>query len=672
MDIMKRIMIVLCVSFIIPLIAMAIHLTTNEYSSSVDTYMNYMTGMLENINDSTTDYVDDLKAQAQNNANSNEFRQFFKNTDSQHHLNEAKYALRRIVDYSENTKNAALLSLSGYLIMSNQSLPENYIPSYNMLDEIRTQKKARIDFKVFQHDSNLYFTVYAPVMVNGEAAGYYLQFVDTSYLETLLSVHKSYREDEFFIIDSNDNVLSPNRFAHISDEYDVNRHELFAAKFGTAKAWSYDTLHDFEYKDFDTDEKMLALFFRDEPTQLCFVYACPDSQFSKSRTSVLLIILSYTTLMAILIAVVFVKMGKLVQKSFAEIFKAIEIYEMGDWTYRPNVDSDDEPGKIAKALWALAQNLNQMYTDVKFNEYRYKLAMEFSGDLIFDHNLSSNVFETDRVKWESLFPFPYVKNEKKLSEELVSRMHPEDVDKFEKYRKKLFQACYDEIEQQFSVEFRVQLKDEQYHWIERNDVLVKGMSDNIEHIIGTIILVDERKNNEIALTQKATIDSLTGLYNRAAFISKVDKAISTGKLSTGAVIFIDLDDFKFINDTYGHDAGDDVLRFVGSVIRDVTGNDGFGGRYGGDEFLIFLKNKNIATAIASQLLDGFAKDFAVRGTSNIIKIHSSIGIANYPDHDETVDGLIKKADDAMYYSKKHGKNRYVLYDICKGVAENED
>jgi len=672
LSMIKRIMLLLCISFIVPLAIMAIHLAANEYNSSVDSYVDYMTGVLENINKETTSYIDDLSARAMDMANSYEFRQYFKDTSNEEYSAMAATNLRKIADYSSQAKNVALLNLGGNMLMSAASLPVDWTPAINVLDDVRFKQKIRIDFSVFQHDSNLYFTVYAPVIINGETKGYYVQFVDTSHLEMLLSTHKSYRADEFFIIDSTDNILSPNRFVHLSEEYDVDRHDLFASKFHTIGAWSFNKLYTVEYRNFKTNEKMLALFIRDEDTNLCFVYACPNAQFSKGRTSVILIIFAYTICMALIIGFTFVKMNKKLKVAFEEIFKAIEIYEMGDWTYRPNVDEDNELGTISKSLWNLAQNLNAMYSDIKFNEYRYKLAMEFSGDLIFDYDLKSNVFETDRIKWESLFPFEYVKNEKKLSEELVSRMHPEDIDKFEKYRKQLFQACYDEIEKQFSTEFRVKLKDEQYHWIEKSDVLVKGAEDAIEHIIGTIVLIDERKNSELALTQKATMDALTGLFNRSAFISKAEKVLMREKLSTAAVIFIDLDDFKFINDTYGHEAGDDVLRFVGSVIRDVTGDSGFGGRYGGDEFLIFLKDKNIATAIAAQLLEGFAKDFAVRGTDSIIKIHSSIGIANHPDHADNIDDLIKRADDAMYYSKKNGKNRYVLYDVCKGVTNDED
>ena len=100
-------------------------------------------------------------------------------------------------------------------------------------------------------------------------------------------------------------------------------------------------------------------------------------------------------------------------------------------------------------------------------------------------------------------------------------------------------------------------------------------------------------------------------------------------------------------------------------------NNGFGGRYGGDEFLLFLNDKSIATQVADKILATLAKDFTVRGTNSVIKIHSSIGISMYKDHDTTVDGLIKKADNAMYYSKKHGKNRYTIFDINKGDYESE-
>lgn len=671
MKLVRQIMIIMVLSFIIPFIAMSINLATYEYNNSVDTYMSYMSSMLLNINSETSAYVTDINAHASDIAGSNAFRQLFKDTANPILLSEAVNNLDYAVNYSQYTRNAVIINLDGEVIISQKALPRNYSPNMNLLARARNQKSVMIDTKFFQHDSQILFTVYAPIISSGQVQGFYVQFMSADSLEMLAATHKIYINDEFFMIDGNNMLISDNKFIKITDGIDISKNE-FINNFKTIEAWGVDEIHTFKYYDSNGRTKKIAMFIRDSVTNICYVYACPVSKFSEGSSAIMWIILIYALLIGAIVTVAYVLLQKRLNKGFAEIFKTIEIYEMGDWTYRPSVITDDELGTISKSLWNLAQNLNKMYVDIKFKEYRYKLAMEFSGDLMFDYNLKTNIFVTDKNKWESFLPIPHLKNEKRISEELIKIMHPDDVDRFIKYRKMLENECDNGQERQFSTEFRIKLKDEKYHWFEKKDVLVKGMSENIEHIIGTFVIIDERKNSELALTQKATMDSLTGLYNRFTFINKADEELKGGSLDSAAVVFIDLDDFKFINDTYGHDVGDDVLRFVSTVIKSTTTGNGFGGRYGGDEFLIFLEDEKIAEQTASEILKGLSKEFKVRGSGDILKIKCSIGISKYPYHDTEIDGLIKKADNAMYYIKKNGKNRYNIYDGNKGAKSSEN
>ncbi len=670
MKIIKHIMAGLLAAFILPLLAMTIHLTAYVHSNSENTYHSYMSSMLQNIKDETAEYVSSLVSQVENISDSHSFKQLLKNVNDPAAAAAAKHDLDIAVSYSDSAYNGAILTLDGNVLLHYKPLSDNYEPNYDFLIQARTTKKAAIDFRFSDYNSNLYFAVYTPILIDGNVEGYYVHFVNSTHMVSSLSMHKSHLSDDFFIIDGNNNLLSTDKFINITDGIDITKND-FANQFQTIEAWYTNKVYSIEYFNKDKKEKMSAMFMRDSLTNLCYVFTCPVNKFSQSSNTVMLIVLIYSVCTALIVFSVYAFTQKHTHRSFSEIFRTIDIYEMGDWTYRPQITTEDEIGKISNSLWNMAQNLSRMYMDIKFNEHRYKLAMEFSGDLIFDYDLEHNVFESDRRKWEDLFDIPYTKNEKKISEEFVKKMYPDDTEAFQNYRKQLTLDCYNEVEKQSSIEFRIKLKDGQYHWLERKDVLIKGMSDNIEHIVGIFVLIDERKNSELSLTMKATMDSLTGLYNRFTFINKVDEFLKLGNLDSAAVIFVDLDDFKFINDTYGHDAGDDVLRFVGKVIREVSDQKGFGGRYGGDEFLLFLKDKSLAEQAAQDILSGLAKEFTVRGNGNVLNIHSSIGIAKFPDHDTDVEGLIKKADDAMYYSKKNGKNRYNVYDIIKGETNNE-
>lgn len=670
MNLIKRILIIFSISFLIPILIMMIHLTAYEYNITYNSYLETMTQALENMRDEARTYVRDLELQIERNADSDSFRNLLEDTDNPRFMEDANNEIKKIINYSSNAENIIIISLDGSVITSYEAVSSRCIIDYDIMATARAAKQTIVDFRFFESGSNLYFTAYNPIIRDGEVLGYYVQFCNTDYLEVLLSAHRINTRMKFLIIDSDNTVVSENRFYNLNDTASSTDSEVFENRFKSSAAWVQNKIHSIKYLS-EKRENMRAVFVREEQTNLCFMYTCPKSMFTVNGKYIMIIIVVYMILILGLLFLICGYMNRYLKKAFNEIFKTIEIYEMGDWTYRPNVNLSDEMGSIANSLWKLAQNLNRMYMDMSFNEYRYKLAMEFSSDIIYDYDLTKNVMDSDKRKWDTIFPFEFVRNEKKIFEEFIKYIHPEDLKNFEDYRKRLLKDSYDEIEKQTSIEFRMKLTDGVYHWIGRNDVLVKGVSDTIEHIIGTYMIIDEKKNSELALTKKATIDSLTGLYNRFTFINKTTERLESGELENAAFIFVDLDDFKFINDTYGHDAGDDVLRFVGSVIQNVTEGHGFGGRYGGDEFLLFLEDKNIATASAQNILDQLAKDFNVRGKQIVLKIHSSLGISYYSEHGTEVEGLIKKADNAMYYSKKHGKNRYTVFDKEKGDYGSE-
>ncbi|BCB02148.1 DUF4084 domain-containing protein [Bacillus sp. KH172YL63] len=157
-------------------------------------------------------------------------------------------------------------------------------------------------------------------------------------------------------------------------------------------------------------------------------------------------------------------------------------------------------------------------------------------------------------------------------------------------------------------------------------------------------------------------DSLTSLTNRRYFEEAVERAI--GESSPGermAVLFIDLDRFKFINDTLGHHIGDLLLIAVADILKKIVGEDNIVSRQGGDEFMILLMNtsKEEAGCIADLIVKELENPIGING--NELFITSSIGITLYPDHGNDVDTLIKRADIAMYSAKELGENGYQFF-----------
>jgi len=159
---------------------------------------------------------------------------------------------------------------------------------------------------------------------------------------------------------------------------------------------------------------------------------------------------------------------------------------------------------------------------------------------------------------------------------------------------------------------------------------------------------------------QARHDALTGLPNRVYFTDRVGHMISSATTEAFAVMVLDLDRFKEVNDTLGHQIGDDLLRLVGTRLRATVAPEGVVARLGGDEFAVITPAED-ADRVIEQLRAAFDEPFLVEGLH--FDIDASIGSARYPDHGATVDDLLKAADVAMYVAKEHRRG-FVVYEAA--------
>ena len=175
--------------------------------------------------------------------------------------------------------------------------------------------------------------------------------------------------------------------------------------------------------------------------------------------------------------------------------------------------------------------------------------------------------------------------------------------------------------------------------------------------------ITERKKAEEQIRHLANHDALTGLPTKYLAKEKMRDSFAMAERHAWkiAVMFIDLDDFKAVNDTLGHDAGDDLLKQVGERFSLCLRDTDLVARIGGDEFLVIqteVKTDDGAIKVAQNLISSAMAPFNINGHD--IKIGASIGIALFPDHAKDEDSMIKIADTAMYEAKKSGKNQYSI------------
>ena len=202
----------------------------------------------------------------------------------------------------------------------------------------------------------------------------------------------------------------------------------------------------------------------------------------------------------------------------------------------------------------------------------------------------------------------------------------------------------------------------------------------MEHMVSGFIITKDKKYLGMAngydllneMTQRkqkhlfglAHFDQLTGLPNRTLLIDRLNQAISVSNRASRAIslLFIDLDGFKPVNDTYGHSIGDRLLKEVAERLLSCLRDGDTAARLGGDEFVVILleSDLNRAITVAHRILGTLRVPYEF-GKKTISSISASIGIAEYPNHADELDTLLTAADNAMYAAKKNGKDQFAVY-----------
>lgn len=201
-------------------------------------------------------------------------------------------------------------------------------------------------------------------------------------------------------------------------------------------------------------------------------------------------------------------------------------------------------------------------------------------------------------------------------------------------------------------------------WISENARAVRDGEGNLLYYEGTVQDISERKRHQEELVRQANHDMLTGLPNRLLLADRVEQGIGrAARLGYHlAVVFIDLDNFKFINDSLGHDAGDELLREIASRLQRSVRTSDTVARLGGDEFVLLLGDHYRASTIISQLrrvLSEISLPVVLAGRE--FQIGASLGVAMFPGDGGDAATLLKHADTAMYAAKNQGRNNFQFF-----------
>lgn len=202
------------------------------------------------------------------------------------------------------------------------------------------------------------------------------------------------------------------------------------------------------------------------------------------------------------------------------------------------------------------------------------------------------------------------------------------------------------------------------YWCEYAVSPIRNDSHLITHYVATINDVSNRINYEHHLTYQATHDSLTGLANRVLFSDRVKQAIYEAKRYDQhvGVVLIDLDHFKYVNDTFGHATGDELLRSVAKRLKENVRNVDTVARMGGDEFVVIcsrLRSANEIYPMLDRIIESISAPYSLYGHQ--CNISCSAGVSFFPTNGETPEELLKNSDTSMYLSKDLGRNMYQIF-----------
>lgn len=296
------------------------------------------------------------------------------------------------------------------------------------------------------------------------------------------------------------------------------------------------------------------------------------------------------------------------------------------------------------------------------NEERYRIIVEQAQDIIFEWDMmNSTMYHSPAFEKKFKYDLP-IHNfwETICTTDIV---HEEDKKPFLDF-KELLRSGQSHAE----LEIRIKMNTGEYIWCRIKANVIFDQNQHPIRTIATISDVDDYKKENALLENMAQKDLLTGIYNKLTTEKIIQDYLSAdGKDKCHALFIIDIDNFKTVNDTFGHTVGDTVLQMISSCLKTHFRTEDIIGRAGGDEFVVFLKNVPSDALIyeKAELLRDALQNFSL-SAKEAFPISISIGISLYPQNGCKYAELFTTADKALYRSKRDGKNRYTFYnqEIC--------
>jgi diguanylate cyclase (GGDEF)-like protein/PAS domain S-box-containing protein len=319
--------------------------------------------------------------------------------------------------------------------------------------------------------------------------------------------------------------------------------------------------------------------------------------------------------------------------------------------------AEEHGTRQAQNILALQRKLQDLETDSE----RYTMIAQSSNDGIWDWDLKTNkVFFDER--WKAIVGYDAQDVWTDSINEWMDRIHAEDLELF----RTEIEACVTGCTTTFRNEHRLQHRDGSQRWVLSRGMAARHENGTVYRVAGSIIDITESKGAEQQLLHNAFHDVLTGLPNRALFMDRLKRSLNRAKYRPDylfAALFMDLDRFKVINDSLGHQVGDELLVGIARRLEKCMRPGDMIARLGGDEFAVILDNlKSTDDAIqaAERLHQEMTAPYLLSGRE--VYASASIGVALSQAHHDSAQDFLRAADTAMYHAKSRGRGCVELFD----------
>lgn len=298
------------------------------------------------------------------------------------------------------------------------------------------------------------------------------------------------------------------------------------------------------------------------------------------------------------------------------------------------------------------ERIKELEDEVKIMKERYQILVECTEALLFEYRPEEDVMIF-------VFNFQNNKSRKKIANyheyiKVSPLVHPDHLQKFMDVLEKASRHPL-----RGELEYLSKVSNGEFQWHKTIYSSIADEEGKVLRVLGRIYNIHESETRRRDMIHKVETDFLTGLLNKGAANDKISTWLKQNPTKEAHMIMLDLDDFKSINDRYGHSFGDEVLKETAKVLSECFTPPHLLSRFGGDEFIIFVEDE--PTKLVESRVDDMMHKLAQERTEMKQSLKCSVGIAARVSKDDGFEELFSRADNAMYVAKKKGKNRYCIY-----------